>query len=99
VVVVLVGVVGAAIAGRQPVDRSTAQATTAPRLLNVDYVPRPSPWAVPRPTIDPATFEGASALAGTMFLIPPPRWLVSRQAPTSTTRLNKLSWQSDPYED
>jgi hypothetical protein len=73
VVVVLAGVVGAAIAGGQPVDRSTDQATAPQTELDVDYVPRPSPWAVPRATIDPATFEGAGALAATAFVIPPPR--------------------------
>jgi hypothetical protein len=98
VVLVLTGVVGVAIAGAQPGDRSAPQATVPP-VLNVAYVPRPSPWAVPRPTADPATFEGASALAATEFVIPPPRWLVSYRVPAATTRLNKLSWPTDPYED
>ena len=98
--VVLAGVVGAAIAGGQPGDRSTAQATAAPRLLNVDYVPRPSPWAVPRPTVDPATFEGASVLAAGGLAIPPRRWLASHSASTRTTaRLGALGWRTDPDED
>jgi hypothetical protein len=98
VVLVLAGVVGAAIAGGQPGDRSTAQSTAPPTGLNVDYVPRPSPWAVPRPTVDPATFEGASALAKTGFVIPPPRWLAShREATRPTARLGGLGWQVDPY--
>jgi len=97
VALVLAAVVGAAIAGGQPGDRSTAQATTAARLLNVDYVPRPSPWAVPRPTVDPATFEGASVLAAGGLAIPP-RWLASRPASTRmTARLGKLGWRTDPY--
>ena len=99
VVIVLAGVVGAGIAGGQPVDRSTAHAITAPPLLNVDYVPRPSPWAVPRPTVDPATLEGASVLAAGGRAIPP-RWLASHAAASRTTvRLRGLGWQTDPYED
>ena len=98
-VVVLAGVVGAAIAGGQPANRSTAKGATAPRLLNVDYVPRPSPWAVPRPTVDPATFEGASMLAAGGLVIPP-RWLASHPTTTRTTvRIGGLGWRTDPYED
>ena len=97
--VVLAGVVSAAIAGGQPGERSTAQTTTAPRLLNVDYAPRPSPWAVPRPTVDPATFEGASVLAAGGLAIPQ-RWLALHPASTRTTaRLGGLGWRTDPYED
>ena len=96
-VLVLAGVVGAAIAGGQPVDRSTDQATAPQTELDVDYVPRPSPWAVPRPTVDPATFEGASVLAAGGLAIPP-RWLASRPASTRmTARLAKLGWRTDPY--
>ena len=96
-VIVLAGVVGAAVAGGQPGDPSTAQATAPPAMLNVDYVPRPSPWAVPRPTVDPATFEGASVLAAGGLVVPP-RWLVSRPASTRmTARLAKLGWRTDPY--
>jgi hypothetical protein len=97
VVVLLAGVVGSAIAGGQPVDRSTAQATAPPTVLNVDFVPRPSPWAVPRPTVDPATFEGASALSGAGFVIPPPRWLADRLPSLVTARVGGLGWRTDPY--
>jgi len=98
VVVVLSLVVGAAIAGRQPVDRSTAKAATAPHTeLDVDYVPRPSPWAVPRPTVDPATFEGASALAGARLVIPPPRWVAGLRPSVLTARVGGLGWRTDPY--
>ena len=97
--VVLAGVVGAAIAGGQPVDRSTAPATPPPTILNVDFVPRPSPWAVPQPTVDPATLEGASVLAAGGLVIPP-RWLAPHPASTRTTvRHGGLGWQTDPYED
>jgi hypothetical protein len=97
VTLVLAGVVGAAIAGGQPVDRPTARATPPPTVLNVDFVPRPSPWAVPRPTVDPATFEGASVLAAGGLAIPP-RWLASRTSSTRmTARLDELGWRTDPY--
>jgi hypothetical protein len=97
VVVVLAGVVGAAIAGGQPVDRLTAQAAAATAELDVDYVPRPSPWAVRRATIDPATFDGAGALAATGFVIPPPRWIAARRPSVLTARVGGLGWRTDPY--
>ena len=97
-VLVLAGVAGVAIAGGQPADRSMAEATAAPGL-NVDFVPRPSPWAVPRPTVDPATFEGASVLAAGGLAIPP-RWLAAHSAASeSTVRLGGLGWRTDPYEE
>ena len=95
--VVLAVVVGAAVAGGQPVERSTARATTPPIELDVDYVPRPSPWAVPAPTVDPATFEGASVLAGTGFVVPPPRWVADRRPSALTARVGGLGWRTDPY--
>jgi hypothetical protein len=97
VVLVLAGVVGAAITGGRPGDPSTPKATTAPPALNVDFVPRPSPWAVSRPTVDPATFEGARALAGTEFVIAPPRWLAGQRPSSLTARVGGLGWRTDPY--
>ncbi|MFL5726538.1 MAG: hypothetical protein ACJ77F_09380 [Chloroflexota bacterium] len=40
---------------------------------------------------DPARLEGASALAGATFLIPPPRWLASHPARPRTARLRALA--------
>jgi hypothetical protein len=91
---VLAGVVGAAILGGQPGNGAAPPATPRPQL-NVAFVPRPSPWAVPSPTVDPATFEGAGALAATTFVIPPPRWLAL--TPRVTARLGGLGWRTDPY--
>ena len=91
----LAGGLGAAIAGGQPVDRSTAQAAAATTDLNVAYVPRPSPWAVPRATVDPATFEGAGALAATTTVIPPPRWIAGRRPSALTARVGGLGWRTD----
>jgi hypothetical protein len=97
VAVVLAGVLGAAISFGQPVDRSTAQAAAATTELIVAYVPRPSPWAVPRATVDPATFEGAGALSATAFVIPPPRWIAARRPSMLTARVGGLGWRTDPY--
>ena len=98
-VLVLAGVVGAAIAGGQPADRTSPAATSRPQP-NVAYVPRPSPWAVTSPTVDPATFEGAGALAATTVVIPPPRWVAGRPAALAarvTARVGGLGWRTDPY--
>jgi hypothetical protein len=99
-VLVLAGVVGVAIAGGRPGDGASPPAT-ARSPLNVAFVPRPSPWAVPSPTVDPATLEGAGALAATTIVIPPPRWLAGQQ-PAALTRLltarvGGLGWRTDPY--
>ena len=99
-VLVLGGVVGAAIAGGLPGGQPSPPAASRPQL-DVAFVPRPSPWAVPSPTVDPATFEGAGALAATTFVIPPPRWLAGRPAaaltPRVTARVGGLGWRTDPY--
>ena len=98
-VLVLAGVVGAAIAGGQPSNGAAPPATPRPQL-NVAFVPRPSPWAVPSPTVDPATFEGAGALAATTVVIPPPRWVAGRPAALAarvTARVGGLGWRTNPY--
>jgi hypothetical protein len=96
VAVLLAAVVGAAVVGGQPGDGASPPPTSRPQL-NVAYVPRPSPWAVPSPTVDPATFEGAGALAATAIVIPPPRWIAGRQPSAVTARVGGLGWRTDPY--
>jgi hypothetical protein len=95
VFLVLAGVAGLAVVGASlkadPGSSLDAAGPTAPPA---------QARATTRPTasIDAATLEGASALAGTTFVIPPPRWLASHRAPTlPTVRLGGLGWQSDPY--
>ena len=99
-ILVLAGVTGAAIAGGLPGDRTSPVATARPEL-NVAYVPRPSPWAAPSPTVDPATLEGAGALAATTIVIPPPRWLAGRPpeglTPRVTAPVGGLGWRTAPY--
>jgi hypothetical protein len=83
-VVVLAAIVGAAVLGggaASPGPDADGQDVSSPSVTPpVAYVPRPSPWAVPSPTVDPATFEGAGALAATEFVIPSPRWLAGPRA-------------------
>ena len=100
-------IVGAAVAGGSSswapgIGPAVADAgSAAPAATPVAYVPRPSPWAVPSPTVDPATFEGAGALAATTIVIPPPRWVAGHRAVAMiglrTARVGGLGWQTDPY--
>jgi hypothetical protein len=84
---VLAVIVGVSVVGGSSAAGSDAGQAVAPQELAwpsvtppVAYVPRPSPWAVPSPTLDPASFAGAGALAATTFVIPPPRWLAARRS-------------------
>jgi hypothetical protein len=87
-VIVGSGVVGGGAGA--PSDSAPARSALA-----VDYVPRPSPWAVPSATPDPASFEGASVLAAGGLAIPP-RWLASRAQSHVTVRLGGLGWRTHP---
>ena len=102
-VIVGAAVVGGSTLSAPSIGPAVADAgSAAPSVtLPVAYAPRPSPWAVPSPTVDPATFEGAGALAATEFVIPPPRWLATHRSVAviglKTARVGGLGWQTDPY--
>jgi hypothetical protein len=92
---VLAAVAGLAIVGGSS-NVSSAAVSAASRAPSLAAQVRATP------SIDPATLEGASALARSVFVIPPPRWLVSHRRPGEgprTARLGGLGWQTDPYED
>jgi hypothetical protein len=103
VLAVIVGV--AVVGGSSPPGPDAGQAiarqeSAAPSVTPpVAYVPRPSPWAVPSPTVDPASFEGAGALAATTSVIPPPRWLAGRPAVAVigvvALPVGRLNWRTD----
>ena len=89
---VLASVAGLAVAGGTGNDAPAPGASAR--------VPALAPQAIKLPVqaTDHVAFEGASALAGTRFMIPPPRWLASHRATTRpTARLGGLGWQVDPY--
>jgi hypothetical protein len=93
--VVLAGVAVLAGVGGSPIE------TSAPTGIAAE-APTPAARVHASPSIDPAALEGASALARSDVVIPPPRWLVSHPRPESdprTARLGGLGWQTDPYED
>jgi hypothetical protein len=82
--IALVGFVGLGLTSNSP-PPLPAIAAVASSTPAVAFVPRPSPWAVPVRTPDPASFEGSSALAASDFVIPPPRWLTGRRPAVSPT--------------
>lgn len=73
-----------------PLPASAADESPAPTIV----------VARPNPTADLARLEGASALAATTFVIPPPRWLTGRRQPTPVTaRLDGLAnFRVYPYQ-
>jgi hypothetical protein len=92
VFLVLAGVAGLAVAGGTGSDAAAPDASSTAPLTQARATTRPTA------SIDAATLEGASALAGTTFVIPPPRWLASHRVTTRpTARLSGLGWQVDPY--
>jgi len=96
---VLAVIVGSAVVGGTASPSVPSHGRGAPPVA---FASQPSPRAVPSPTADPATFEGASALAGDAFVIPPPRWLAGRRAVAViglvTSRVRGLGYRTDPYE-
>ena len=98
--IALIGFVGLGLASNAPPPLPESANAPSP-TPGVAFVPRPSPWAVASAAADPARLEGASALAATEFVIPPPRWLAGRrQESPFTARLHGFSnWRTDPYQE
>jgi hypothetical protein len=93
--VILAGVTAFAVVGATP------SATPAAALSAQAAAPTPAARVRASPSIDAAALEGASALARTDVVIPPPRWLVNHSRPEThlrTARIGGLGWQTDPYE-